>query len=335
MGIVRAVCRSAEKGTAKHNINEGELIAGHGLRGDAHAGNWHRQVSLLSREKINAFRARGANVEDGAFGENLVVEGVDFAALPVGTLLRCGEAVLEISQIGKECHHHCAIFETMGDCIMPREGVFARVLRGGIIKTGDNMSVQLPGETAEAGTGPAGQPAAPAYRVAIITASDRGFRGEREDQSGPLIREIAEKAGYRVASCALLPDDQKTLEAELRRIADNGLADLILTTGGTGFSPRDRTPEATLAVAERLAPGIAEALRAHSLTITRRAMLSRGAAVIRGKTLIINLPGSPRAVREHLEYLINDLAHGLDILTGQDGDCGHSPQAARPAFPER
>jgi MOSC domain-containing protein YiiM len=140
-GIVRAVCRSAEKGTAKQNAGQGELVADHGLRGDAHAGNWRRQISLLSLEKINDFRSRGAEVEDGAFGENLVVEGIDFAALPVGTRLHCGDAVLEISQIGKECHHHCAIFQKMGDCIMPREGVFATVIRGGAIKTGDEIHV--------------------------------------------------------------------------------------------------------------------------------------------------------------------------------------------------
>jgi TatD DNase family protein len=140
-GIVRAVCRSAEKGTVKHNIGAGELVANHGLRGDAHAGNWHRQISLLSLEKINDFRRRGAEAGDGAFGENLVVEGIDFAKLPVGATLRCGEAVLEISQIGKECHSRCAIFYKMGDCIMPREGVFAKVIRGGPIKTGDTIYV--------------------------------------------------------------------------------------------------------------------------------------------------------------------------------------------------
>jgi TatD DNase family protein len=139
MARVCAVCVSTEKGTAKHNINQGEFIAGHGLKGDAHAGDWHRQVSLLSLEKINAFRAKGAAVEDGAFGENLVVEGINFSSLPVGTILRCGEVILLMTQIGKECHSHCAIFNQMGDCIMPREGVFARVISGGVIKTGDEM----------------------------------------------------------------------------------------------------------------------------------------------------------------------------------------------------
>jgi molybdenum cofactor synthesis domain-containing protein len=305
MGIIRAVCISSEKGTAKQNVGEAEFIENHGLKGDAHAGNWHRQVSLLSFEKINAFRAGGADVADGAFGENLVVEGLDPADLPPGTTLRCGQVILEITQKGKECHNHCAIFEAMGDCIMPREGVFAKVLHGGKIKTGDEIHVD------EIRT-------AFQYRAAVITVSDRGFRGEREDKSGPVVREIARAAGYRVEHCVILPDEQDLLEAELKRLADGGLASLILTTGGTGFSPRDRTPEATMAVADRTAPGIAEAMRACSMAVTKRAMLSRASAVIRKKTLIINLPGSPKAARENLECVIEELRHGLDILTGRN-----------------
>jgi molybdenum cofactor synthesis domain-containing protein len=159
------------------------------------------------------------------------------------------------------------------------------------------------------------------YRVWIITASDKGSRGEREDQSGKVIGEISEKSGYAVAGRTLLPDDREGLEKEMRRICDGGLADLILTTGGTGFSPRDQMPEATIAASDRLAPGIPEAIRQYSLSITKRAMLSRAAAGIRGKTLIVNLPGSPRAVRENLEYIIEELNHGLDILTGHDAEC--------------
>jgi molybdenum cofactor synthesis domain-containing protein len=160
------------------------------------------------------------------------------------------------------------------------------------------------------------------YRAAIITASDKGARGEREDKSSPVIREIAEAAGYRVTSITVLPDEQELLENEMKRLCDSGEADLILTTGGTGFSQRDRTPEATLAVAERLVPGIAEAMRMQSMTITKRALLSRAVSVIRGRTLIVNLPGSPKAVRENLEFIIDELRHGLDILTGRDGECG-------------
>ncbi|MDR1970300.1 MAG: MogA/MoaB family molybdenum cofactor biosynthesis protein [Treponema sp.] len=159
-------------------------------------------------------------------------------------------------------------------------------------------------------------PSGRSYRVSIITASDRCARGERIDESGPVIRQIAEDAGYVIAGYTLLSDDQGGLEAELRRICDGNLADLILTTGGTGFSPRDRAPEALAAAAERQVPGIPEALRQYSMTLTKRAMLSRAAAGIRGRTLIVNLPGSPRAVREQLSFIIDELRHGLDMLTG-------------------
>ena len=303
MGKILAICTSAEKGTAKRNVGKAELIPNHGIAGDAHAGPWHRQVSLLSHQKIEEFRAKGAKVQDGDFGENLVVEGIDLRSLPVGTLLECAGVLLELTQIGKECHSHCAIYKTIGDCIMPREGVFAKVLRGGFISTGDEIKEKV------------------RYRVWIITASDKGARGEREDKSAPVIRELAAAAGYSDAGYTLLSDDQEGLENELKRICDNGLADLILTTGGTGFSPRDRIPEATASAAERLVPGIAEAMRAGSMAVTKRAMLSRSIAAIRKSTLIVNLPGSPRAARENLELIIDILDHGLDILTCRDGEC--------------
>lgn len=158
-------------------------------------------------------------------------------------------------------------------------------------------------------------------RAAIITASDSGYRGEREDLSGPAIKEILEREGYEVISMDILPDDQVMLAGKLQEIADSEKAELILTTGGTGFSERDVTPEATEEVIERKVPGISEAIRAYSMTITKRAMLSRATAGIRGKTLIVNLPGSPKAVRESLEYIIDALAHGLEILSGEARDC--------------
>lgn len=159
------------------------------------------------------------------------------------------------------------------------------------------------------------------FRVAIVTLSDKGAAGQREDESGAVIREIAEENGYEVVSYTLLPDERERISAELRRLCDGHIADLVLTTGGTGFSPRDCTPEATLDVAERLAPGIAEAMRYSSLNITKRAMLSRAVAVIRKGTLIVNLPGSPKAVRESLEFVIPALGHGLEILSGRAREC--------------
>ena len=141
MGKVLAVCISEKRGTQKKNVEKVRLIENYGLEGDAHAGNWHRQVSLLSYDRIREFNERGAGVDHGAFGENLVVEGFDFKSLPVGTRLRCNEVVLEVTQIGKECHSHCEIYKKMGECIMPTEGIFARVLHGGIIEKGAEMEL--------------------------------------------------------------------------------------------------------------------------------------------------------------------------------------------------
>ena len=139
MGRIHAICISEKKGTQKHEVSSAKLVESWGIEGDAHAGTWHRQVSLLGLGQIEEFRRRGAKVEFGAFGENLVVEGYHFRELPVGTRFQAGEAILEMTQIGKECHSHCAIYHAMGDCIMPREGVCARVLRGGVIRTGDEL----------------------------------------------------------------------------------------------------------------------------------------------------------------------------------------------------
>lgn len=141
MGKVMAICISEKKGTQKRNVHEALFIEDFGLENDAHAGKWHRQVSLLSYEKIQDFKKKGAPVEDGAFGENLIVSGIDFKNLPVGTRFQSGDVVLEMTQIGKECHNGCEIYKIMGDCIMPREGVFARVIRGGRIREGDELTV--------------------------------------------------------------------------------------------------------------------------------------------------------------------------------------------------
>lgn len=307
MSTIKAICLSEKKGTQKHTVPAARLVEDWGLEGDAHAGHWHRQVSLLSFEKIEAFRTKGADVAFGAFGENLVVEGYDFRSLPVGTRFQCGDALLEMTQIGKECHTHCAIYQVMGECIMPHEGVFAKVLKGGDIRVGDEL-VMLPPDPA-------------VRRAAVVTLSDKGAKGERADESGPVLAKLLTEAGYEVVEELLIPDEQSRIQMELIRLSDGRQCHLVLTTGGTGFSPRDVTPEATLAVATRNAPGIAEAIRAYSMTITPWAMLSRGASVIRNGTLIVNLPGSPKAAREGAEYILPALGHGLDILRGTAGEC--------------
>ena len=235
MGKILAICTSPRRGTVKTAVPSAVLTPEWGIVGDAHGGNWHRQVSMLSAEKIEAFRKK-VWVDYGAFGENLVVEGFDFRTLPVTSRFAIGDV-------------------------------------------------------------------------------------EREDKSGPLIVKMLAAAGYKVEETLLLPDEAAALKAQLIRLADGRQVNLILTTGGTGFSPRDITPEATLAVADRNAPGIAEAMRYHSLSITPRGMLSRAASVLRGKTLIVNLPGSPKAVQENLEYILPSLEHGLRIAAGLDGEC--------------
>ncbi len=311
MARVAAIAVSEKRGTQKTCVSSAEFIENWGIKGDAHAGDWHRQISLISARRIEEFRAKGADVEYGAFGENLVVDDIDFRALPVGTLLKCGEALLEITQIGKECHNHCAIYKAAGDCIMPREGVFARVVKGGTVSTGDEMTVQ-PREGARP------------YRAAVITVSDRCSRGEREDKSGPEIASRLKDAGYEVVETLLVPDSKEEIKRLLIRLADQRQLDLILTTGGTGFAPRDVTPEATMEAATKYAPGIAEAIRAYSMNITRRAMLTRGVSVIRNNTLIINLPGSPKACGECLDFIMDTLPHAIDLLRGESQDCGRT-----------
>lgn len=301
MGKVMAVCISEKRGTQKKKIETANFVEDWGIEGDAHAGKWHRQVSILSYETIEAFKARGAEITEGAFGENLIVSGYDFTRLPIGTRFVCGDVVLELTQIGKECHNGCEIFQKMGECIMPTNGVFARVLHGGVIHTGDEFKIQ--------------------YRTAIITLSDTASKGERVDESGRTIREIVTAEGYEVVSETILPDEPEQLTELLCHIADEDQADLILTTGGTGFSQRDHTPEATKAVIERETPGISEAMRYYSLQITPKGMLSRGVSGIRKEALIVNLPGSPKAVRECLTYAIGALTHGLDILKGNTSNC--------------
>ncbi|MDK2822912.1 MAG: molybdopterin adenylyltransferase [Clostridia bacterium] len=302
MGKVVAVCTSPKKGMRKKNVGQGMLLVDLGLKGDAHAGFAHRQVSLLALESIEKMKKMGLDVGPGDFAENLTTQGIDLVNLPIGTRFKIGEAVLRVTQIGKECHTRCAIYYQAGDCVMPKEGIFAEVLKGGEVKV-DNEIKFLP-----------------SYKLGIVTASDKGARGEREDESGRVIKDklrfLADVADYRI-----VPDEKEELKKAFIELADEKKVDLILTTGGTGFSPRDVTPEATIEVIDRHVPGIPEAIRWQSYQITPKAMLSRGTAGIRGKTLIINLPGSPKAVSECLDVVLPVLDHGLEILTGQGGEC--------------
>jgi len=302
MGKIMAVCRSVNKGERKNNVQQGRLLAGQGLEGDAHAGFAHRQVSLLAWESIEKMIAAGLKVGPGDFAENLTTTEITLSCLPVGTRLRVGpEAILRVTQIGKECRHRCAIYDQAGDCVMPREGIFAEVLREGPVAAEDKIEIR------------------PSYRFGVITASDKGAVGEREDISGHAAGEELIPWGD-LTDYAVVPDDREVLAATLNKMVREGL-DAIFTTGGTGLSPRDVTPEATLAVVDRLVPGIAEAIRRETAAVTPKAILSRGTAGICGRTLIVNLPGSPKAVRECLNVLKPVLDHALEILTGRGGEC--------------
>lgn len=302
MAEIIAVCTSPEKGQRKKNIGESMLIKDMGLEKDAHAGFAHRQVSLLAEESIAKMLEKGLDVGPGDFAENLTTRDIDLPNLPIGTRLQVGSAaILRVSQIGKECHDRCAIYYQAGDCVMPREGIFAEVLQGGIVKVGDRIDVKVP------------------YTFAVITASDKGSCGEREDLSGPALAEILKPWGE-VIEQVIVPDDRSALSKTMRDIVNRGV-DAIFTTGGTGLSPRDVTPEATLEIIDRQVPGIPEAIRHATAAATEKAMLSRGIAGISGKTLIVNLPGSPKAVAECMDVIRPVLDHALETVSGRGGDC--------------
>ena len=311
-GKIRAICISEERGTEKKEVSSCILVEGEGIRGDAHAGKWHRQVSILSGSRIDEFNRKGAGVKNGDFGENIVIDGIDCLRLPVGTVLIIGEgdriSKIRVTQKGKECHTHCRIYKRMGECIMPREGVFTEVLEGGEIRTGDVISVEYPDINRP-------------FQAAVVVLSDKASMGERKDLSGPAACEILRENGYEIIETIVIPDDTRRLKAELIRLCDGREADLVVTSGGTGFSLRDSTPEVTMDIADRNAPGIAEYIRLKSMEITDRAMLTRGASVIRGQSIIVNLPGSPRAVKECLGFIMGGLEHGIKVLRGGVYEC--------------
>jgi len=262
-GAILATCIGERKGTPKHDASSVRLLRGHGLEGDAHAGNGHRQVSMLADEEIAKVRRAGLVVEPGAFGGNLITSGVDLDELAVGRRFRVGpKPVLQICRRGKERHSRCKIYERLGDCIMPREGLFARVRRSGRVVPGD--AVQL-------------APELDRVRWAGCTISGRSAASVRQDSSGIAVRGLLEGClGSGLVSHPVLVDEQDAISNELRRLYDEEIWDVIVTTGGMRLAPRDVIPEATLAVVERLIPGMVETTRAAGLGHTPHAMLPRG-----------------------------------------------------------
>ncbi len=306
---VIAICKSNIKGTSKVCIPNAEFVEEWGIKNDAHAGNWHRQISLLSKEKIDRFNEKGANVEYGAFGENIVLQGYDLKTLPIGSIIEIGDSVvLRVTQIGKQCHSGCDIAQRMGECIMPTNGIFARVINGGKVSINDDIRIFEK------------------HRVSIITLSDKAYNKERIDTSSDVIKKIMLEKNYEVVSKTILPDEKEALENLLIEICDSKKADLILTTGGTGLSQRDITPEATKQVITKEVPGLSEAIRYQTMKYTNKAMLTRGVSGIRKNSLIINLSGSPIAVEEQLNSIVDVLKHGLDTLIGISSECARTKE---------
>jgi molybdenum cofactor synthesis domain-containing protein len=316
-GSVLAVCVSVKKGEQKHAVDRVRMVADHGLDGDAHAGGWHRQVSLLASSDIDTMRARGLDLEPGDFGENVVLDGFDLGGLGIGSRLEVADAELEITQIGKVCHSRCAIYYQAGDCIMPREGVFARVVRGGEVAAGAAVRVvhRVPRE---------------ALQVAVVTVSDSAAEGRARDTAGPAVAELLQsEVEANVAWAGVVPDEEEAIAERLVDLADRGL-DLVVTAGGTGCAARDRTPEATRSVIEREVPGLAEAMRAASAVVTQHAWLQRGVCGIRESTLIVNLPGSRKAATENLQAILPVVGHAVDLLRGNTAHPEHAHERALP-----
>ena len=294
------------KGTCKRPV-ERITIDSSGVSGDAHAGPWHRQVSLLSDESIERFsKEMRRAILPGEFAENITVRGLDASSVAVLDRFRFGAVELEVTQIGKECHGRgCAIFREVGQCVMPVEGIFARVVHGGSLAAGDR-----------------GEHVRRTLRFLIVTLSDRAAAGQYEDRSGPRIRELleiwlADKRWRSKIDAKILPDDSQRLQEELTAAKTTGV-DVVFTTGGTGVGPRDVTPEAAVAVCEKLMPGIMENIRLKFGAAKPNALLSRSIAGVAGTTQIYTLPGSVRAVEEYLGEILKTMEHVHFMLHGLD-----------------
>jgi len=323
MARIVSINISAQKGERKRPVGSARLVAGHGIEGDGHAGEWHRQVSLLANESVDTMREKGLDVGPGDFAENITTEGIDLVSLPVGTRLRLGPALVEVTQIGKECHDRCEIYRQAGDCVMPREGIFAKVLEGEAISDGDSMEVVEALDLVEVLEGVKSESfyELSDFKAAIVTVSDKGFSGERADGSGNLLEKLLKEAGAGSVVRILVPDERQRIVEALSRLCHEEGADLVITTGGTGLVARDVTPEATLEVIDREAPGFAEAIRRESMKITPRAMLSRAVSGICGDSLVINFPGSPKACAESFAIIRPVLGHALELLAGRGNEC--------------
>lgn len=306
MAVVQSLNISEKKGVKKTPVKSVELVNDFGIKNDAHAGKWHRQVSLLAAESIAKMKEKGLDVTSGDFAENITTEGVDLLSLIVGDVVTIGGVELVISQLGKLCHHKCAIYYAAGDCVMPREGIFAIVKGNGTINVGDEVTV-----TRKKG-----------ITACVVTMSDKGSVGQRTDETGPAVAKLLnDKMDVCFTRMEMLPDEQDQLESTLKYLCDHQKFDLVVTNGSTGVSPRDIAPDATLKMIDRRIPGFEEAMRMESFKKTDRALISRAVVGHRGNTLIINVPGSPKGAVENLDVIIGAIPHAIAKIQGSKEDC--------------
>lgn len=309
MARVISVNASDRRQTRKAPRESVRLLEGHGIEGDAHGGPGSRQLSILSDASMGKMRASGIETSPGCCGENIDVGecGEMYTMLP-GVRMRLGNsAVVRITEIGKDNSDGHADNVIKGN-IFPEEGVFAEVLEEGEVRPGDAVTC-LRDE---------------GYLAGVLTVSDSASRGIYPDRSGPAVMELIAGAGFRPARYHVEPDDLDALSSRMSAWCDDGFIDVLFTTGGTGLSPRDVTPEATEGICGRKVPGIAELMRMRSSEVTPMAWLSRAVSGVRGRTLVINLPGSLKASVECAGFVLPVLDHALEILRGDVEHCGHS-----------
>ena len=303
---VLAVNISEKKGTIKKPTDSIQLTE-IGVVGDAHSGSWHRQVSLLANESIDKFsKEAGRKINYGEFAENITTEGLLLHTTKPLDRFIGKDIELEITQIGKKCHgDNCSIFREIGNCVMPKEGIFARVIKHGKLKA-DDVLVYQPR----------------IIKILIVTLSDRASRGEYADKSGPQITNLTKKYLSEInrnteIKQVLIPDDAELLRFQVEQAIDEEI-DIIFTTGGTGIGTRDITPETVKPLLDKEIPGIMELIRMKYGMKKPAALLSRGIAGLKNKTLIYTLPGSVKAVTEYCEEILPTIEHSLYMIYSLD-----------------
>ncbi len=297
---------SEKKGTIKVPVEYIDLNE-NGVKNDAHSGKWHRQVSLLGVESVAKFEHQaGRKIAFGEFAENITTEGIELFKTKPLDVLKNDTIELQITQIGKHCHgDSCAIYREVGNCVMPKEGIFARVIKQGTLKANDTLEY-FP----------------KVFNCTIITLSDRASAGEYEDRSGVRIKDILNEHFFNVGrniaiKSIIIPDDEQILKQHLLQAKQDNV-DFIFTTGGTGIGPRDITPDVVKPMLDKEIPGIMELIRMKYGQEKPNALLSRGVAGLMQNSLVYTLPGSVKAVNEYMPEILKTMEHLVYMLNGLD-----------------